>query len=243
MRIVTAQELENWLTSGKVLEKDARGPKVVALDNNLFLKIFHTRKPPLLARLRPAARRFLNNARLLNGLGVATPTITDIFWLEKDKGLSGCLYRPLPGISLEALFQRTPEALQAALPDLARFIHTLHRKHIYFRSLHLGNILLLPEGGFGLIDFLDLKRNLLPLTDWHVRRNFRHMENYLSRNGMNDFPVERLLALYGNLGDNALDQPPSAASPPEQHLPVLPQDQCQGGGKPGNKAAHTGLKP
>ena len=27
MRIVTAQELESWLASGKVLEKDAKGPK------------------------------------------------------------------------------------------------------------------------------------------------------------------------------------------------------------------------
>jgi len=54
MRIVTAQELENWLTSGKVLEKDVRGPKVVALGNGLFLKIFYTRTPCSLACGQPA---------------------------------------------------------------------------------------------------------------------------------------------------------------------------------------------
>ncbi|MEE4465231.1 toluene tolerance protein, partial [Azotobacter chroococcum] len=47
MRIVSAQELEKWLESGRVLEKDARGPKVVALDDGRFLKIFHTRRHPL----------------------------------------------------------------------------------------------------------------------------------------------------------------------------------------------------
>jgi len=56
MRIVTAQQLESWLATGKVLEKDARGPKVVALQSGQFLKIFHTRRHPLLARLQPAAK-------------------------------------------------------------------------------------------------------------------------------------------------------------------------------------------
>ena len=46
MRIVTAQELENWLMEGKVLEKDARGPKVLALADGSFLKIFYTRRRP-----------------------------------------------------------------------------------------------------------------------------------------------------------------------------------------------------
>ncbi|MDR3323081.1 MAG: phosphotransferase, partial [Zoogloeaceae bacterium] len=160
MRIVTASELENWLTNGKVLEQDARGPKVVALGTGagtqagLFLKIFHTRRPPWLARLQPAARRFARNAARLNRLGIAVPKIAETCWLDPAKGLSACLYHPVPGVTLETLWRENPAALPALLPRLAAFIRQLHRQKIYFRSLHLGNIVCLPDGGFGLIDLL-----------------------------------------------------------------------------------------
>lgn len=200
MRIVSAQELENWLAGGEILERDARGPKVVALADGRFLKIFHTRRHPLLARLQPAAKRFACNAHLLNTLGIATPTITETFWLDPHSGLSACLYRPLPGASLESLFSTSPEDVDDLLPLLATFIRSLHRKRIYFRSLHLGNILLLPDGSFGLIDFLDLKRTKLPLSAWQTRRNLRHLENYLNRKKIKEFPFYKLLQLYKTNG-------------------------------------------
>lgn len=206
MRIVTAQELESWLAGGDVLERDGRGPKVVALPNGLYLKIFHTRRASWLARLRPAAIRFAQNARTLAAQGIATPEITESFWLDRDKGLSGCLYRPLPGQSLEGLFRESPEILIAKLPELASFIRNLHARRIYFRSLHIGNILLLPTGRFGLIDFLDLQKKLLPLNDWQIRRNLRHMQNHLERKKLGSFPFEALQALYYNKDVHAQPQ-------------------------------------
>ncbi|AHY41307.1 toluene tolerance protein [Stutzerimonas decontaminans] len=198
MRIVTAQELESWLASGDVLERDGRGPKVVALSNGLYLKIFHTRRASWLARLRPAAIRFARNAQTLAAHGIATPEITETFWLDRDIGLSGCLYRPLPGHSLEGLFRESPETLIAKLPELASFIRKLHEHKIYFRSLHIGNILLLPTGRFGLIDFLDLQQKLLPLNSWQIRRNLRHMQNHLARKKLGSFPFEALQSFYYN---------------------------------------------
>ena len=199
MRIVTAQEMQCWLDSGKVLEQDARGPKVVALENGLYLKIFHTRRNLLLARLQPAASRFAKNARTLNKLDITTPSVTEIFWLDKRKGLSGCLYQPLPGISLEKIHDQNPKLIEEQLPALANLIRELHKKRIYFRSLHLGNILLLPNGQFGLIDFLDLTYKKMPLTKWHTKRNFAHLENYLNRKRIYDFPLEKLINLYNKM--------------------------------------------
>lgn len=196
MRIVTAQELERWLATGKVLEADARGPKVVALDDCSFLKIFHTRRHPMLARLQPAAQRFANNAALLRRLGIAAPVVTETFWIDRNRGLSGCLYEPLPGISIDTLSKQSPERLDELLPRLASFIRGLHGKRLYFRSLHIGNILLLPSGNFGLIDFLDLKQNRLPLSRWHVQRNLRHLSSHLERRKNTDFPAEELFRLY-----------------------------------------------
>ncbi|MDR0736651.1 MAG: phosphotransferase [Zoogloeaceae bacterium] len=205
MRTVTARALEDWLENGRILERDARGPKVVALEsgpeNGLFLKIFHTRRHPLLARLQPAAKRFARNAECLEKLGIPAPEVVDSLWIGADatgeeEYVSACLYRPLPGITLENLFRQDPGKLEALLPDLARFIRQVHQKRIYFRSLHVGNILSLPGGGFGLIDVLDLKHCLLPLGRWRIRRNFQHLSRHLARRGLEDFPVSALYRLY-----------------------------------------------
>ncbi|MCQ4266519.1 toluene tolerance protein [Pseudomonas stutzeri] len=196
MRIVSAQELEDWLASGEVLERDARGPKVVALENGLFLKIFHTRRQRWLARLRPAASRFAYNAERLRQVGVQAPEITDLLWLDRQAGLSACIYRPLPGESIEKLYRQAPQKAQQLIPSLANFVYRLHRRGVYFRSLHLGNILLLPDGEHGLIDVLDLQFKRHPLSSWRVQRNFAHLKHYLRRRKLTEFPLDSLIAHY-----------------------------------------------
>lgn len=199
MRIVSAQELEDWLASGKVLERDARGPKVVALPDNRFLKIFHTRRYPLLARLQPAAHRFAENALALQRLKIPTPDIIDTLWIDKRRGLTACIYQPLAGISIQDFYLANPNQVESLLPSLAAFIRTLHKSGIYFRSLHFGNIILLPNHQYGLIDFLDIKFKSRPLRNGQIARNFRHLERYLQRRAvMSDFPIEKLHQLYKN---------------------------------------------
>lgn len=198
MRIVTAQELENWLEHGEVLEMDGRGPKVVKLGSGLFLKIFHTRRHPLLSRLQPAARRFTLNSKRLLSLGIPAPKVIEYCWLDRQAGLSACLYQPLPGQSIEQLYRQSPEKAHNLLPALAAFIRQLHCTGVYFRSLHLGNILLMPDGSHGLIDFLDLKFKRRSLSQWLIKRNFRHLNSYLIRHKLTDFPLESLVNYYKN---------------------------------------------
>ena len=199
MRIVTAQELESWLTSGKVLEQDARGAKVVALENGLYLKIFYTRRNPLLARLMPSARRFQRNTETLQACGIAAPNVSETFWINKARGLSACLYQPLPGQSLEQIYLKDRVGFTARIPAIADFFKFLHNRGIYFRSLHLGNILELPNGKFGLIDCLDLQRKRTPLSPPLIRRNLAHLENYLQRRGLlAEFPWRALMDAYQN---------------------------------------------
>jgi len=206
MRSVSAEELQRWIAGGQVLERDARGPKVVCLSDGRFLKIFHTRKAAPLVRLMPPAQRFARNAELLHRHGIAAPQVTDKFWLDRSKGLSACLYLPLAGQSLEQILRDDPGLLEQLLPKLSRFIAELHAKRLYFRSLHLGNIIKVDENHFGLIDFLDLRQKTLPLTRWHVRRNFRHLENYLRRRKITHFPIKTLEKHYWNHTKDSLSQ-------------------------------------
>lgn len=195
MRIVTANELQHWLDSGQVLEQDSRGPKVVRLTDGLFLKIFRSKRP-LLARWRPDAQRFARNAEALKARGIAVPHLTECVWLQTEQGISACLYRPLEGTPLDTLFKSERPRFDALLPEFAEYIRHLHQSGIYFRSLHLGNVLLLPQGGFGLIDFLDLRLKRSPLGKSLIRRNFAHLQGYLKRRKVEGFPWDELLRLY-----------------------------------------------
>lgn len=196
MRSLPAPELERWIAHGKVLERDSRGPKVVHLSDGCFLKIFYTRKPIVLARLMPLAERFSRNAILLARLKILTPEVIETFWIDRAQGLSGCLYNPLEGKSLEQLWQKNQAEVIQLLPQLSRFIAQLHAQRLYFRSLHLGNILKVDNTQFGLIDFLDLRQKLLPLSRSQIQRNFRHLEGYLGRRKIHNFPLQHLQALY-----------------------------------------------
>lgn len=195
MRIVAANELQDWLSQGEVLEKDSNGPKVVRLLDGAILKIFRSRHP-LRAQIRPEARRFTDNAEHLQRLGIRTPIITDCYWIDRRHAVSACLYKPLPGISLERLFLDGPETFVTLIPKLSGYIRKLHQSGIYFRSLHLGNILLTPDGDFGLIDFLDIRFKGRPLKSTQIKRNFKHLQNYLQRRKIQSFPWSELLEEY-----------------------------------------------
>ncbi len=195
MRITLANELQKWLATGEVLERDSHGPKVVRLEDGRFLKIFRSRRP-LIARLRPEAKRFSRNAECLQALNIATPKIFECAWIQRDKGVSACIYLPLEGTGLDKLFATERKRFNDLLPQFAAYIRKLHQNGIYFRSLHLGNVLLLPDGEFGLIDFLDLKFKRRPLNKNLVRRNFAHLKSYLNRRKIENFPLEELISLY-----------------------------------------------
>lgn len=196
MRIVTANELQDWLSQGEVLEKDSHGVKVVRLADGNILKIFRSRRHPLIVRLRPDASRFSEHANRLQSLGIQTPQILELGWIERKKAISACIYQPLEGQPLDKVFRDSRPQFDALLPKLAGYIHGLHQRGIYFRSLHLGNILHTPDGGFGLIDFLDLRFKGRPLGRMLVRRNFKHLRSYLQRRQVHNFPWEELLAAY-----------------------------------------------
>lgn len=60
----------------------------------------------------------------------------------------------------------------------ASLIAALHAKGVYFRSLHLGNVVRTPEGRMGLIDIADLRVQRSALSAAQRIRNFKHLLRY-----------------------------------------------------------------
>ena len=68
---------------------------------------------------------------------------------------------------------------QAALLERAgSYLACLHEQGIYFRTLHLGNIVLGHDGHLALIDIADVRFARRSLRRWVRRRNFRNVLRY-----------------------------------------------------------------
>ena len=160
----------------EVLEADSHGDKVLRLPDGNFLKLFRRKRLLSSALLWPYAQRFANNAKALKDRDIPCPQVIAVYRISSiDR--DAVYYAPLPGKTLRQLIehQQTSTDLRARL---GLFVAKLHACGVYFRSLHLGNIVLTPENELGLIDIADMKYRHRSLNQPQRIRNFKHMLRY-----------------------------------------------------------------
>lgn len=162
----------------KVIEEDSFGVKVLRCTNGDYIKVFRIKHKLSMSRFLDPALQFCRNTVRLKQLGVDTLTPVSLYHLL-HKNCWAVRYQPLEGETLRALIKGDilPEKVIA---DLGAYIAQLHNKGIYFRSLHPGNIVLQPDGKFGLIDVLDCGFRWFgrPLNTWQRNRNLQHFFRY-----------------------------------------------------------------
>jgi len=154
--IITLQELEKICQYGEAFDNKAGYPAVVFHPDNTISKIW-ARKKKLLssATLRPYSDRFIHNGKELASRGIVVPEIVRHMKV-KNSHIRVVTYHPISGVSIREQLKKNPKQLDVS--SLAQFIYDLHQKGIFFRGIHLGNIIQLTTGkGYGLIDFTDVK--------------------------------------------------------------------------------------
>lgn len=179
MRTLTPTELVALSTNASVIEHDGLGPKVLKLSDGSFLKLF--RKRPFLSRetLKPYAKRFAENAEHLQKLGFNSPIIIGAYRLSDSVNKTAVHYWPLPGQTLrQALNDSEPERRKFLITLFGELLAKLHGSGIYFRSVHLGNVLIQPDGQLGLIDLADMRIGRFALSLRKRQRNLKHMQRY-----------------------------------------------------------------
>lgn len=159
-----------------VLEQDERGPKVYLLTNNTILKIFRPRSFWSRDTLYSNARSFCRNAERLDILGIPTVKILKLYRFEGSME-TAVLYQPLEGVTLRDLLKRNAITTDIS-KKLGAFVAQLHQLGIYFRSLHFGNVLLMHNEQFGLIDIADMNIYGWPLSISSRIRNFKRIQKY-----------------------------------------------------------------
>ncbi|NER59888.1 toluene tolerance protein [Pseudomonas sp. MAFF212428] len=160
----------------QVLEADGTGDKVLRLNDGSMLKLFRRKRLITSAAWYPYARRFADNCTTLAERAVPCPTVRQVYRIA-EIARDAVHYDPLPGHTLRELLGQ-PQGNDPLRAQLGRFMAHLHEKGIYFRSAHLGNVVLTPEGELGLIDIADLRTYRRPLPKRLRLRNFKHMLRY-----------------------------------------------------------------
>lgn len=184
--------LNTMIEGARILEKDSYGPKVYLLTDGNILKLFRRKRFFSSALFRPYSKRFIDNALGLQQRGIPTLTVLDNFQLDAP-GMTAVLYRPLPGETLRQIASREGFDWEQNLEPLVTLIRRLHGAGIYFRSLHLGNIVVTPDNQLGLIDVADLRFLRAPLSPALVKRNLQHFARYIAREKLNErFPMHAL---------------------------------------------------
>ena len=177
VQTLAPQAREQLCANAHVVEADGLGPKVLRLEDGSFLKLFRARRWYTSGRFNPLSERFARNSQQLREHGIASPSVLNLYTLRD--GSTAVRYQPLPGQTLRQVLQGLDTSLQESLVErFGRFVAQLHERGVYFRSLHLGNVLLMDDGEFGLIDLADMRIYPSALRNTLRQRNLKHMQRY-----------------------------------------------------------------
>lgn len=178
MKTLPPEALDAMLIGAKVIEEDGYGLKVARLEGGDFLKLYRRKRLLSSSLWTSPAQRFAKNAQHLTRLGLIAPVIVETLLIAQRK-LNGVRYLPLPGQTLRDHWRALePLERDAEVERFGVFLGQLHELGVYFRSLHLGNVLCLPDRTFGLIDLSDMTISGKPLGRWKRKRNLQHMLRY-----------------------------------------------------------------
>ncbi|WP_339415617.1 MULTISPECIES: O-antigen ligase family protein [unclassified Pseudomonas] len=185
--------------SADIIEEDGLGPKVLRLKDRTFLKLFRPRRWYTSGGFNPYSERFAINSEQLRSKGIASPLILNLYRLQD--GSSAVRYQPLSGCTLRQALQSLDSSLRDSLIErFGKFMAQLHEHGVYFRSLHLGNVLLMEDGEFGLIDLADMRIYPSALSDALRQRNLKHMQRYpQDRNWLFEAHFEQLAKGYASV--------------------------------------------
>lgn len=187
LKIVEYQDFLELKADAEVLEADLHGEKVLRLADGTILKLFRRKRLITSAAWYPYAQRFVDNAVALQIREIPVPRVISAMRIPSVKR-DAVHYQPLEGTTLRQLLRQglDPKTGQALKKRFTEFVIHLHALGIYFRSLHLGNVVLTPSGELGLIDFSDLRIYSRPLPVFMRRRNIQRMLGIDSEQGWID---------------------------------------------------------
>ena len=171
-------DLERLQATGSVLQTKLGQPAVIlntdAAGVGWITKLWTRRASPSSDWLYPYHVRFMRHSAELGRRGIVAPDV-DRWGMVAGTRRRYVRYRHIRGESLRSLAARTGGI---DVSGLAAFVAALHVKGIYFRSLHLGNILQTDADGYAVIDVADVTFREKALRAGMRARNLSFLFSY-----------------------------------------------------------------
>ena len=159
----------------KFIEKaDDLGHRKTFHKKNAIIKIFNVRGLISSGFFNTYASRIIKNSLKLKKYDIPSIEITNELVFQYNRRLSGVSYKYIPGTTYRDLSHKITMDM---ITDLANYISNIHKKGIYFRAMHLGNILLHNKKLF-LIDIAKIHFYPWQLFVFTRARAFRRMIKY-----------------------------------------------------------------
>lgn len=179
MRTLGHEDYLKLREGARIIEADRHGDKVLLLPDGTYVKLFRRKRLLTSAAFYPYVQRFADNVHALVARGIPCPELIGIYRvpaIDRD----AVHYHPLVGHTLRGIVKDDPSPAEAERLRIAlgEFIARLHQLGVYFRSLHLGNIVLTPQNTLGLIDLADMSPRRRSLGRLLRVRNMKHLLRY-----------------------------------------------------------------
>jgi len=147
-------------------------PKVFEKNGNTIIKLFYPKKSRLSSdRIWPRALRFYRNVQALQHHGYNAPIITNVQFCPELK-IYLLHYPKIQGQDVRHLARNGKLTI---IHEVAHLLADLHRNGIFFRSIHLENLLYQPDGKFALLDVTDVRFKKRALSFYLRYRNIKHL--------------------------------------------------------------------
>ncbi len=195
MRKLDREQLENYIDASRVLHGTTERPGLILTPGDEIVKFFYRRKKISTATFLPPAQRFTANSRKLLERDIPAPVVKDVMYCDEIP-VQMVVYDRIEGKDVRELCQSEGVTNLAQLPE--HFAH-LHKTGIYFRAVHLGNILI-GHGAIYLVDISDLTTHGSSLGVFQRARNLAHLFNaehdkaYFVTYGLHKFVKEYVAA-------------------------------------------------
>lgn len=175
MKTLTEKDFQTLIKDSTLLKKDRYGPKVYRRPDATYVKLFRQKRSFSLSAIWPYVVRFRQNSLRLSKMGIDTVKVTALYNCPEIERTI-VTYDELEGELLRSVFVSNASAQR--IEQLAEFVAKLHRKGIYFRSIHMENIVLQPNGTLGLIDIADMRLRWFAIGALRRVRNLCHLLKY-----------------------------------------------------------------
>lgn len=198
METINQQQYQQLIQGAEVLEKDGFGLKVLDTKKGEMIKLFRRKRLFSTALFNPYACRFVNNADALRTRGIPSIQINKLLWCADIKRHI-VIYQRLEGELLRDVLSERTEQTDKLFRKFATFIAQLHQSGVYFRSAHLRNILVQPNGELALIDISDMQIKAKALPIKLRQRNFQHILRYQEDKNLLKPQLDNFMLTYANV--------------------------------------------